>query len=280
MGPVEPGSLRGGVGGGGERAPRGGGGGRPQPFPPGSPGTERAGGCGRPPPRRAARDRRGAAALPLPPLPSPFPGACRVGAPAPRPPAAAPPRFPPHAALAPLRKGPGASPRGRGPSAGQRALRGGGRAGRGAGLRAGIPLGSGTSCTAQGAGGAARGRAPRCSYCALARPPPPSPHPPQKNAAAAAEPIGVCITSCLLLFLPGPRAHPPAWGEGGDGRTGAQCALFGWKRPNARMGGSAGGAQRSLSPGGLRGKNRCPPAAAAEGRGWGGLAAEHRRPPG
>lgn len=280
MGPVEPGSLRGGVGGGGERAPRGGGGGRPQPFPPGSPGTERAGGCGRPPPAAL----RGIAAelrpflfrrfLPLSPGPA-------VWAPRPR---ALPPR--PRLAFPRMRRSlPSGKGRARLPGAAAPPL-GSARCGVGA-VPGGAPVcGRGSrSARAPAALRRERGGRPGGGHRAAATapspaPPPPSPHPPQKNAAAAAEPIGVCITSCLLLFLPGPRAHPPAWGEGGDGRTGAQCALFGWKRPNARMGGSAGGAQRSLSPGGLRGKNRCPPAAAAEGRGWGGLAAEHRRPPG
>lgn len=56
-----------------------------------------------PTPRRLSRDGRGTAVLPSSSAASfPFPRACRVGAPAPRPPS-----------LPPLRKGPGASPRGR-----------------------------------------------------------------------------------------------------------------------------------------------------------------------
>lgn len=206
-----------------------------------------------PSPRRLARDRCGAGALPLPPLPSPFPGPA-VWAPRPR-------ALPPRLAFPPLRKGPGASPRGHGPSTGQ------GAAGRGAGLRARIPLGSGTSCTAQGAGGAAGGG----HSAAATAPPPSSPVPPQKNAAAATKPIAVCITSCLLLFLPAP-AHPPAAG------TGALCASLGWKRPSSCTGGSGREEPNLPSPQGLRGKSSCPSRPMEERR-WAGKAGRGARAP-
>lgn len=170
--------------------------------------------------------------------------------------------LPPRLAFPPLRKGPGVSPRGHGPSAGQGALRGGARVcGRGS-RSAPAPA----ALRRERGGG--RGRAPRCSYCA----PPRSPQsPPQKNATAAAKPIAVCITSCLLLFLPAP-AHPPAAG------TGVQCVLLGWKRPSSCMGDS-GRERRSLpSPRGLWGKSSCPSRPLEERR-WGGKAGRGARTP-
>lgn len=195
-------------GGRGKEAPRegGGGGGRPQLFPPVSPRGERACGCGRPP---AAL--RGIAAELRPFLFRRFlplsPGACRVGAPAPRPPAAAPPRLPLHAALARLRKGlvsPGPRPHRR---AGRVAGWGPCRVGRGSAGEDPAGLRHQLHCAGSGAGGGGPGEG---TALQLLRP---RPHPPipQKNAAAAVKPIAVCITSCLLLFLPGPRA-PPGWG--------------------------------------------------------------------
>lgn len=227
--------------------------GRPYPFPPASPRGEQAGGS-----RRAPAVLRGIAAELWPFLFRRFlsPGAYgRVGAPAPCPPAAAPPRFPPCVALASLRKGLGLSPWGRGPSAAQGAFWGGGHARQGARLRARILLGSGTSCTAQGAGGRLGG-GHRAAATA------PSPPIPQKNAAAVAKPITVCITSCLLLFLPGPRA-PPGWG--GLGRA-ALCSVGNGPAParGARLG------ERSLSHlgGAAEEEPLSRPLRASDGEGW------------
>ncbi|XP_062494570.1 calmodulin-1 isoform X1 [Pezoporus occidentalis] len=92
-----------------------------------------------------------------------------------------------------------------------------------------------------GSGGVARGRAPRCSYCAL------GPHPP-KNAAAVFALHHVSSSSSPV------PAHSSAGG------TGAHCTLLGWKRPSVRSGVSAWGAQPPFSlggGGGLRRKSCC-----------------------
>lgn len=253
---------------GGTKPSRVAGSGTAQPFPPVSPRGEWPGGCGRPP---AAL--RGFAAKLRPFLfrrflPFSLGPALRVPRPRARPPR---PRlaFPRMQRWLPSEKGwarlPGATapPPGRS-RCGAGAVPGGARVcGRGF---CSAPAPAALRREGDG-GGTARGRAPRCSYCALAAAGPPLP---QKNAAAAAtKPIAVCITSCLLLFLPGPRA-PPGWGG-----TGTQCALLGWKRPNAHMGGSAGVAQPS-PPGGCGGKIRRL-LRGGEGGGW--LAAEPRCPP-
>lgn len=194
----------------------------------------------------AARVRRQAAALPLPPLPSLFPGACSAGAPTPRPPAAAPPRLPPHAALAPLRKGLGASPWGHGPSTGQVALWGGGRAGRGAGLRARILLGSGTSCTAQGGrwggDGSGEGTALQLLRPRRRRPPPP----PEKRSSSSDE-----AHRCLhyIMSPPLPPRPPRTSRLGGDRDAVRVARLETAQRP---YGGLSGGSA-ALSPGRLRG---------------------------
>lgn len=118
-----------------------------------------------------------------------------------------------------------------------------------------------------GSGGAAGGG----HSAAATAPPPSSPVPPQKNAAAATKPIAVCITSCLLLFLPAP-AHPPAAG------TGALCASLGWKRPSSCMGGSGREGPNLPSPQGLRGKSSCPSRPMEERR-WAGKAGRGARAP-
>lgn len=246
------------VGGGGGRKPRGKGaaaaGGRSssRPCPRGVSGLVAA---DAPPPRCAGSPRNcgpssSAASFPFPP------GACRVGAPAPRPPAAAPPRLPPHAALARLRKGPGASPRGRGPTAGQGALRGGGRAGWGAGLRARIPLGSGTSCTAQGAGRGGGGPGEGTAL-QLLRPRPP--HPPKKRSSRGE------AHRCLhyIMSPPLPPRPPRTPRLGGEPGRSARCSVG--NGPTPAWGAREGGDRNLLSPSG----------------GCGGrLATEPSRPPG
>lgn len=156
----------------------------------------------------------------------PFPWACRVGAPAPRPPT--PPRLPSPAERA-GRVSPGPRPQ----------RRAGRAAGRGAGLRARIPLGSGTSCTAQGAGG----RPGEGTALQLLRPPPFPPIPPQKKRNRGGE-----AHRCLHYIMspplpPGPRA-PPGRGNRGAVRV---ARLEAAQLLHGGLG--AGAAQPSLSPG-------------------------------